>query len=240
MFYKVTLVPIYLLILSLSAISQDYSRYSSIIDKLALSSECQDTLKTHYESGKTLAVKSIQLMAHNLESYNTDKEFGRELQHNYFFHYTDHPYDNKDRTLDPKEIFSYYKVRSLYQFGTNAFGAAIYIANDPYSSKEFGKYLVRLKLASNAKVLHHHDLIKIDWDKIDKDLGPISDVCDIEYLKPIIVEDSNIDVIKYTNYYSHAIWLQLLNSRSILEAKFSKRSRRLRRGFTKWKYDYED
>lgn len=228
------------LFVSTGIFAQDYLRYSKMINDLQIDEKCKESLDIVYSKGGDLYSAEIAILGKKLMDYNESTIYGKRLKHYYFFHYTNYAYSNQDTLLRDQDIFTYYKKRDLSGFGYNSFGASLYISNDPYSSREFGKYLVRLRLSPDTVILHQKDFLAINWDKIENHLpSEIRQNCRFEELKPIIVEDSGIDVVKYVNYYGDDLWLQLLNSRSVLESKFTKKPYRLKRGYRKNDYNYD-
>lgn len=97
----------------------------------------------------------------------------------------------------------------------------MYVANDPYSSSEFGRAMISLDLAPTAMVIrstHDISIEKIRTDFKASIYSPITKSCNLNDILWIIIADSGVDLIDYsTDIYSPAPgWYHLLSFKNII------------------------
>lgn len=182
--------------------------------------KCQKSLRKIYLSGSDLSSEIVKKMAIPLREWSSRKfPVGGT-----FYHYTDHPsYGDTIPRRDYDSIFRFFKTRPLFGCCGTMFAAGMYFANEPVSSKDYGKHLVVLNMKPSMEMI---DGTLIQWPQIMAELkkngfGEAVNNCDD--LRALVLEDSGVDMI----YYFHAIrpegkfpWFILLNSRSILDSHF--------------------
>lgn len=194
----------------------------AILSKLGSNPECQKSLKKLYSKNGNLSSETIKKMIIPLMDWSSTKF---SVQH-YFYHYTDNTSASvsiPERDFD--KIFSFFKQRPLLGCCGTMFAAGMYFANEPVSSRDYGKHLMELKLSPNTPVI---DGTLINWPEVvselqKRDLKEPLKNCSFD-LRALILEDSGVDLI----YYFHAPrpegkfpWFILLNSRSIIDGRFT-------------------
>lgn len=136
-------------------------------------------------------------------------------------------------------VFDYAKKKQLNRCCGATFDAGIYIAEDERSSRRFGNLLWKIQLAPSTKIIstqYWDGELDIDdihdyanWDDVKKEIETklsrrLVKLCGFNLLKPLILEDSGIDLVSYSRNELEP-WFIILNSRSITQSSFgSKRT----------------
>ena len=210
-----------------------YIKYSSLIDSLQVTKSCRLSLEKHYNSGNNLYLEEVSNLKISLDDLSN--RIGYSLDNGDYYHYTNHIYSDVDRDLTDEDIFPFYKGRYLRGVGLFTFVAAIYISYDSKSSRQFGDYLIRFKIKSDAKVVTYNDLQKVDWNKIESRFNSVFSQCSVLDLEPLILEDSGVDLVWYMKAGPDKDrWFQLLNFRSVKRAQFTQKPSRLRKLLNKY------
>lgn len=229
------------------------TRYQDLLKKLKLSRTCKKTLTKNYGTGQNLSLDIIIKNTVPLSQYATtgidhpDTSTGKVKINGYdFYHYTNQQVTGA--ALYPKmanreeaeklirqnngyeTIFKYLKKKELYGCCGADFPAGLYIAEDNFTSSDYGNWRLVLELSPETKVFRTTlagDLLPpLSWDQVQNELAKKSEevaaACDFEELKPLVLEDSGVDIVSYGG--GDGSWFVMLNSRSITKSRFEKKN----------------
>lgn len=216
--------------------------FSTMLEEVDLSKSCKSFIK-----GIDLGSKLIQDDLVNIQSFNDTIDESRVMIEGLdFYHYTDFDlsmFFERNEVADGlfeltdnqgyNAIFSFLKKKPLRSCCGISFKAGLFIAEDDRSSVKFGKHLLRMELSSETNIILLNSRSKffsgLTWDQIYSDLSNrhplIESECNLRKLKPIILEESGVDLVSYKDRVTspdgkNKAWFVLLNSKKILKSSF--------------------
>ncbi len=229
--------------LTKGASSVAFHRFRDLIDQMPLSGKCKKLLGKFYRKGGNLSTPFISKQLITLQKWKESAPKGRPpLKGMTFYHYTKTNLGTylHQETVDRSQaelmiradsgyerIFDFLKTRSPGQCCGAGFTAALFVAADPWSSRQFGPNRVTLELSPDTRVLlstYTGNLQEPNsMDMVDQEIGARSKKliheCPIGVLEELALEDSGVDLISYESQRSRP-WFILLNSGPIQQSLF--------------------
>ncbi len=221
-----------------------FHRFRDLIDQMpSLSGKCKRLLRKVYGHGESLSLPVISKQLITLQQWKESAPKGRPpLKGLTFYHYTktnlgkylhQETVERSQAELKIRadfgyeEIFDFLKSRDSGGCCGASFTAALFIANDPWSSRQFGPNRMTLELSPNTRVLLSTYTGDIEgpggMGVVAQEIGARSRKllieCPTSVLEELALEDSGVDLISYESQRSRP-WFILLNSGPIQQSLF--------------------
>ncbi len=224
------------LLMSSSIFAQPKVTYfRDMISELKLPAKCKSALTKHYQSGKNLSLDVVKKNIRPLKDYaingveTRDTSSGKIKINGFdFFHYTNNDFSTLASSKNIDSLFKSLKKKMDYGCCGNSFDAGLYVAEDEYTSSDYGKNRLIIELSPETKVFQTSlsgDLLPpLSWDdygvEFAKKYPAVAKACEFYKINGIVVEDSGASISSYGG--GDGAWFVMLNSVSVINVKFEK------------------